>query len=243
MLEKLSPLILAGPTTVGKSDLAVRIADMTDGVIINSDKYYLYAGRHFRVGLGLRRGELEDGRPRRLYGGLGPRSPLPTPQEYASWINPVIRGVQAMGRLAIVEGCTYSYNQELIAKYGGRYAIGLTWNTTHNLHERVVRRVETLLDDGLLEETQQALDNGLRDAFPMRKGILYRSSIAVLEGRLSLEDAKTTIAQEGVSIALHHQRLYYEAGNLEWLPYSPDSALDLADTILDRHIAAEKLPV
>ncbi len=68
--------------------------------------------------------------------------------------------------------------------------IGLTW-PRHILYTRIDARIETMFANGLLEETRQLLTQGYSPNLPSMSAIGYRECFAVLQGQISIEEAKT----------------------------------------------------
>ena len=121
-----SPIILVGPTTAGKSDVAEAIADITDGTIITADRGYMYAKRDLLwLGLGLKPNELDDGRDRRLYGSLAPLAPPLEPAEYVERVQTEVDEIHSNDGVAVIEGCTRRYNMALMEHYGVNHALGI----------------------------------------------------------------------------------------------------------------------
>jgi tRNA dimethylallyltransferase len=59
------------------------------------------------------------------------------------------------------------------------------------LYARVDERIESMFANGLLNEVQKLLDAGYSPALPSLSAIGYREAVAVVQGQMSLEDAKT----------------------------------------------------
>lgn len=213
MPEISSPIVLVGPTTVGKSEVAAALADGRPSVIINADKYGLYAASEFEIGFGLSPGELDDGRNRDLYGVLAPFDELPSPKEYAAMAKEAIERAHAAGRTAILEGCSYRYNMALIGALGVDRAVNLTWADPSGLEDKVESRARYALEHGLLEETQQALDAGLHGSIPMTS-MLYRPATQVLAGTIDIEEAARLIRENGLDNARQHDKWYSQVTGL-----------------------------
>ena len=67
--------------------------------------------------------------------------------------------------------------------------IGLT-RMRPELYARVDARIETMFEDGLLQEVQHLLDSGLSPDLPCMSAIGYRQCVEVLAGRMTVEQAK-----------------------------------------------------
>lgn len=186
----MSPLIFAGPTAVGKSAMAVHMASFLGAQIITADKYYLYAGENFLLGLGMTPDELEDGIPRPLLGSLAPEDPVPSTEAYMQMATRAIEAARAAGTVAVAEGCSYSYTMALARHYGYGHVLRLASRAYLVGLPRILERAyDKLVGLGLFEETERALDNGYENTYPM-SSIIYGPTIAALRGRVSRREAR-----------------------------------------------------
>ena len=99
-------VLIAGPTASGKSALALALAELADGVVINADSMQLYKDLHL---LTARPDAADEARlPHRLYGVLDGA----TRASVASWLvmlAEVVRDVRNAGKLPIIVGGTGMY--------------------------------------------------------------------------------------------------------------------------------------
>lgn len=103
--------LIAGPTASGKSALALRLAEMTGGTIINADASQVYAD--LRILSARPTVEEEDRAPHRLFGHVdGARAC--SAAEWAADARAVIAEVHAAGRLPILVGGTGLYIRTLL---------------------------------------------------------------------------------------------------------------------------------
>lgn len=103
-------VLIAGPTASGKSALALRLAERTNGVILNADSMQVYA--ELRLVSARPSAEDEARAEHRLYGVL----PAATPFSTGDWLKLVAReisAVRAEGRLPILVGGTGLYFKAL----------------------------------------------------------------------------------------------------------------------------------
>src|SRR5688572_29014907 len=106
------PLIaVAGPTGSGKSELALGIAEVFDGEIVNCDSLQVY--RYFDIGTAKLPLEERRGIPHHLIDIIDPDE-LFTAGEYARLVRKSIREISAQGRLPIVAGGTGFYLRALL---------------------------------------------------------------------------------------------------------------------------------
>lgn len=104
-------LIIGGPTASGKSDLAMRLAETFDGVIINGDSMQVYADLRILTA----RPSAEDERrvPHRLFGVL-PASERCSVGRWLDMAETEIQQAWAVDRLPIVVGGTGMYLRSLM---------------------------------------------------------------------------------------------------------------------------------
>jgi tRNA dimethylallyltransferase len=110
--------------------------------------------------------------------------------------------------------------------------IGITMARTA-LYERIDRRVETMLEDGLLEEVRALLDKGLRDALTAAQAIGYKELVPVLEGSADLE---TAIAQMKLATRRYAKRqiTWFRADpRIAWIDVTEMSPEQVTSTALD----------
>jgi tRNA dimethylallyltransferase len=111
MAASLRPILIAGPTASGKSELALALAERLSGAIINADSMQVY--RELRV-LTARPSTDEEARvPHLLYGHV----PAAEPYSVARWLADVSRAlgaVRALGRRPIIIGGTGLYFKALL---------------------------------------------------------------------------------------------------------------------------------
>lgn len=104
------PILIAGPTASGKSDLAMAIAERTDGLIVNADSMQVYA--ELAV-LTARPSPADTGRlPHRLYGHMPARDAY----SVARWLDDirvVLDEAARLGKRPIVVGGTGLYFKAL----------------------------------------------------------------------------------------------------------------------------------
>ncbi len=113
MGKKQKVLILVGPTSSGKSALAVELAKKLDGEIISADSRQVYRGLNIGTGKitkremrGVRHHLLDVASPRRIF----------TAHEYESAARSVINEIAARGKLPIIAGGTGFYIDALVGR-------------------------------------------------------------------------------------------------------------------------------
>jgi tRNA A37 N6-isopentenylltransferase MiaA len=234
MSEIKSPIVLVGGTTTGKSAIAQELADMTGGHIVNADKFYLYAGEVFMLGLGMERTELYDNRPRHLYGHLDPlEQPLGT-DAYVNEASKVVEEIHKLGKLAIIDGCIRSYTAALIGRFGVDHAVRINCPTNQDLTTYIRQRGDRLISLGLYEETERIYDLGFSHAFPAREGFIYRPAIAAIRGLISKTEARSRMEKAGLELAIAQNTTYESMQGLFTVPHDRKQPEKAAKDIVAR---------
>jgi len=105
-------VVIAGPTGVGKSELAVRIAETADGEIVNFDSIQLY--RRFDIGSAKPSPEVRARIPHHLFDVLDADQEF-NAAEYARAARPIVDDIARRGKLPILVGGTFFYLRALLA--------------------------------------------------------------------------------------------------------------------------------
>lgn len=108
-------LVIVGPTAVGKTGTAVRLAQTFDGVIISADSRQVY--RYMDIGTAKPTPEEQAAAPHRLIGVLDPDEPL-TLAEFQEMAYEAIDEVHEAGRLPILVGGTGQYVRAVVEGWG-----------------------------------------------------------------------------------------------------------------------------
>lgn len=101
------------------------------------------------------------------------------------------RTIRALEVISIT-GKKFSDQRSLSASPYQLITIGLT-RPRMELYERVDARIESMFANGFLEEVKAMLAQGYSPALPTMSAIGYRECVQVLEGRITLEEAKQLI--------------------------------------------------
>jgi tRNA dimethylallyltransferase len=103
-------LLIAGPTASGKSALAIAVAKATGGVVVNADSMQIYDGPRTLTARPTLEEEAEV--EHQLYGCVDPRIAFST-GDYLRLAAPVLAGLAAAGRIAVITGGTGLYFRAL----------------------------------------------------------------------------------------------------------------------------------
>ncbi len=300
-------VVILGPTAVGKSELAIRLAERLNGEIISADSRLFYRGMdigtdkptpeararvpHHLIdvadpdetwSLGRFQQEariaIEDvyqrGRLPFLVGGTGQYIRAVVEGWHPPHVEGNIRLRQVLENLAKVrgepQGAYWLHEKlqridpiaadridprnlrrtvralEVILLTGHRFSeqrtqsespyslllIGLR-RPRAELYARIDARIEAMFQAGLLEETRRLLEQGYSPELPALSAIGYRECIAVLQGKITLEEAKTLIKRATRRYVRHQTNWFKESDpRIHWLEAGAPDVLDQAEQLI-----------
>ncbi len=114
-MEKIPVIAIVGPTALGKSDLAVRIAKKIGGEVISADSRQVYRGMD--VGTGKITKKEMRGVPHYMLDIANPKRRI-TVADYTKLAHQIILNIHKRGKIPIVCGGTGFYVQELLFPSG-----------------------------------------------------------------------------------------------------------------------------
>lgn len=262
-------LIIAGPTSVGKSDISVSLAKKLNGEIISTDSMQIY--KYMDIGSAKITKEEMQGVPHYLIDFLDPKEEFSV-SEFKDLAKEKIEDIQNRGKLPILVGGTGLYINSLICnmnftesakdeKYreylynlakekGNKYVHDMlydidieSYNSIHynnlkrviralevykttnkpfssfkedenniyespyniyyyvlnmdreKLYNRINKRVDIMLEKGLLEEVKELKGMGLTEDMQSMKGIGYKELLYYLNDKISFEESIEKIKQ------------------------------------------------
>ncbi|WFF71449.1 tRNA (adenosine(37)-N6)-dimethylallyltransferase MiaA [Proteiniclasticum sp. QWL-01] len=295
-------IVLAGPTGVGKSDLAVKLAQRLNGEIISCDSMQIYRG----MDIGSAKIKPEDmrGVPHHLLDFLDPATAF-SAAEYQTLALKTIEQIHERGHIAILTGGTGLYINSVIYPLGftaadrsdeirrkyedvlrdqGREAlhqllqqqdpvsagrihannvkrviralevqemtgrafseygeekvlrqdleIYYYWISMDRarLYDRINRRVDVMMAEGLLEEVRSLQAQGLGPMHQSMQGIGYKELLHCLEGKVSLEEAVDQIRQGSRN---------YAKRQMTWFRNDPNCAELSKELMTDEQMVAK----
>ncbi len=296
---------LAGPTAVGKTEFAIKLAEELDGEIISCDSMQLY--KYMDIGSAKPTPEEMRRARHHLVDIIDPREDFSVAQ-YQKLAKDAISDILSRGRLPIISGGTglylnsllydmdfssspgdFTYRRELealaeekgsgylhsmLAEQDERAAslihpnntkkiiralerlkkgeesvrqfsdirtetsdydvilIGLTRNRDQ-LYDRINKRVDVLVEQGLFQEVQKLAALGLTADNISMKGIGYKEIFAYLDGRYTMEDAIDKIKKNTRHYAKKQLTWFRRYGKMEWCNISDfDSDEDAAEEVI-----------
>ncbi len=102
--------------------------------------------------------------------------------------------------------------------------IGLDYQLRSDLYARIDRRVEAMLEAGLLDEITNLLREGIPETATSLQAIGYKEFLPVLRGELSLEEAKEQVQRASRRYAKRQLTWFRRRQEMHWLklPKEPD---------------------
>ena len=110
------------------------------------------------------------------------------------------------------------------------FAIGLGWERSV-LYERINRRVEIMIEQGLYNEVEGLLKNGISDSCQSMKGIGYKELLPAVRGEISLDEAADHIKQNTRHFAKRQLTWYRKMPYIRWYDAQAEVDEKLADKI------------
>ncbi|MFC7405333.1 tRNA (adenosine(37)-N6)-dimethylallyltransferase MiaA [Georgenia alba] len=97
------------------------------------------------------------------------------------------------------------------------------------LDARIGARARTMMDGGLLEETERLLQAGLARGATASRAVGYAQAQDVLAGRMSASEAVESVARATRQLARRQEKWFRRDPRIHWLPGGED--VDPADTL------------
>ena len=93
--------------------------------------------------------------------------------------------------------------------------LGLRFRDRARLYERINRRVDAMMEEGLLEEAREVYEEGL--AGTSGQAIGYKELLPYFEGRVSLEEAVESLKQETRRLAKRQLTWFNRDSDIHWI--------------------------
>lgn len=132
-----------------------------------------------------------------------------------------------------VTGQTISSHQEMTKQTEGRYnpiMFCIAWDR-QKLYERINKRVDKMLEDGLLEEVKRLMEAGYTKALNSMKAIGYKELIDYYNGETTLEEAVELIKQSSRRYAKRQLTWFRRDKRIHWLNADGDIVREAYETV------------
>ena len=227
--------VILGPTATGKSHCGIALAQALDGEIISGDSMLVYRGMdigtakptaeelalvpHHMVDIlppeadSALRAELEallaEQGKEALYARLIKSAPAEAGKIDINNTRRVIRAIEAAES---GDDLSHSKSEELVydaAVFGLRMERSV-------LYERINRRVDIMLEQGLIEETRLLLEEGVPETAQSMQAIGYRQTVLYLKGEWDKATAVDKIKQATRNFAKRQFTWYKKMPYVKW---------------------------
>jgi len=91
-----------------------------------------------------------------------------------------------------------------------------------DFEDKIRRRLEIMLEIGLLVETEQVLQKGYRNTFVMENSFVYGPLVKFLDGLISLEEAKEEIVRLCMTREEDAYKRFLSIPHLKWVLHNSD---------------------
>ena len=121
-------------------------------------------------------------------------------------------------------GIPISEHQEMTKQKESRYEplmLCVKWDRDV-LYDRINKRVDIMMNDGLLDEVKQLMEMGYTKELNSMKGIGYKEIIDYFEGNMSLEDTVNLIKQSSRRYAKRQLTWFRRDKRIHWLDANED---------------------
>ncbi|MBQ5749331.1 MAG: tRNA (adenosine(37)-N6)-dimethylallyltransferase MiaA [Oscillospiraceae bacterium] len=114
--------------------------------------------------------------------------------------------------------------------------LGLTFSDRADLYERIDRRVDLMLEQGLVQEVQSLLDAGIAPNSTAMQAIGYKEMAMHLHGELTLEQAADLIRQRSRNYAKRQLTWFRKNADIHWLLRTPEQTSSALFALARQHI-------
>lgn len=125
--------------------------------------------------------------------------------------------------------CHHSDHGFSALRYDALY-IGLS-TTREQLYERINKRVEIMLAEGLVDEVRSLLDGGFGSELKSMQSLGYRHMVEFIQGRLTWDEAVRTLKRDHRRYAKRQMTWFSANPKVTWI--APDQLREAANLISD----------
>ena len=125
-------------------------------------------------------------------------------------------------------GVTISAHQKMTKEKESRYEpvmLSVAWDR-QELYDRINRRVDIMINDGLFDEVRELMDRGYTQRLNSMQGIGYKEVIDCIEGRMSYEETVELIKQSSRRYAKRQLTWFKRDTRIHWV--SAENAVEEA---------------
>jgi tRNA A37 N6-isopentenylltransferase MiaA len=238
-------LVLIGPTTTGKTEVAFEVAKRTQGEIVNGDRYYLFDAFPITSGFSdTLKLHQETGVPIHLYQVLNHHDEFPKDPDFFEMVNKKVHFLLERGVLPIVEGCTVGllpcmqqYNYTVHMLYNPM--ITLAWDsdvTAELLKDRIRKRIDRMIAEGAIDEVRRYMALGYKDTLLRVYDMIISPTADDLESGepIDIDSLKTDIAKFCFDDAVRQLEFCRKGeGDVLVMPHNPANLEGTVERIIE----------
>lgn len=163
--------------------------------------------------------------------------PLAASRMHPNNVRRIIRAIEFYR----VTGTTISEHQEMTKQAESRYEpvmFCIEWDRDE-LYDRINRRVDIMMEEGLLGEVKRLMDMGCTKDLNSMKGIGYKELMDYVNGECTLEEAVETIKRESRRYAKRQLTWFRRDKRIHWLDARGDTsaeAISIAREFLSKRV-------
>ena len=155
--------------------------------------------------------------------------------ESASRIHPnnlkrVIRALEIYEATGEAPSTLFGEDSKRAPRYPGTRFFGLTMDR-EALYERVDRRVDAMMEAGLVDEVAGLIERGVDTEFPSMQGLGYKEISEFLKGRCSKEEAVALIKRSTRQFAKRQYTWFRADKRIVWMDVQDRTARDVSRLI------------
>ncbi|MBQ1298843.1 tRNA dimethylallyltransferase [Candidatus Saccharibacteria bacterium] len=237
LIKQTPTIVILGPTGSGKTSVSIKIAKEIDGEIISADSRAIYKG----MDIGTAKPTLKERENIPHYGiDLVEPGERFTVADWKKYATEKIEDIKSRGKVPIIVGGTGLYIDALIFDYKfkgptgekigdieqkscsdrkevkGDFLIVGVKTESSILRERIKKRIDTMFDKELYEETKRLVDKYGWDNQAMKSDI-YEYAWKYLTHEMNLEEAKEKCFYEDWHLAKRQMTWFKRNPEIIWL--------------------------
>ena len=112
----------------------------------------------------------------------------------------------------------------------GVVQIGIRW-TRSDLAERIARRVDQMIVDGLVDEVRSLMAESPTMSRTAAQALGYKEMIDHIAGRASLEEARNEVVLRTVQFAVRQERWYRRDPRIKWVDVADDTLASVSTAV------------
>ena len=204
-------VLIAGPTTTGKSAVAWELAEKMNGVAISSDAFQIFASPPFSLGVGLPARFPPQHIRAALYRAERPAAQRPTPEHVADRVADAVDEAQQRGLPVVIEGGSSLTATALWRRGVISHTIVLDANPYDVKAQVRIRMLSEDMSPGsLLAEAKMVRANGLESTWIAKESLIYPTVFQRLDGAISENEMLDRITRDWERLVDDQQQWFAE---------------------------------